>query len=94
MNFSENEFIPGFPGSRGSRVSRQSGVITRGSEPPSTRAGGQDDGSLTNSLKTCCPPEIVASGSYGVPVGECVLPAREIGASGSCGVPVGERVAY
>ena len=31
--------------------SRGSGVISRSSEPPSTRAGGQDDGSYTNSLK-------------------------------------------
>ena len=34
-----------------SRGSRRSGVKKCGSEPQSTRAGGQDDGSYTNSLK-------------------------------------------
>ena len=39
------EHSRGFPGSRGN------GVIYCGSDPPTSRAGGQDDGSYTNSLK-------------------------------------------
>ena len=37
---------------RGSRGSRGNDVIYCGSDPPNSRAGGQDDGSYTNSLKT------------------------------------------
>jgi len=38
-------------GPRLSRLSRGSGVMKCSSDPPSTRAGGQDDVSFTNSLK-------------------------------------------
>ena len=43
-------------GIRGIHGIRGSGVRTRGSDPHPTRAGGQDDGSYTNSLKLvlCC----------------------------------------
>ena len=41
----------GCHGCRGCRGCHGSGVKNCGSEPTSTRAGGQDDGSYTNSLK-------------------------------------------
>ena len=47
-NLEHSSLSPGSPGSPGSRLSDATG---RCSDPPSTRAGGQDDGSYTNSLK-------------------------------------------
>ena len=46
-----SDFLEIIRGSRRSRGSSGSGVKTCGSEPHPTRAGGQDDGSYTNSLK-------------------------------------------
>ena len=61
-------------GIRGIRRIRRSGGRTRGSDPHPTRAGGQDDGSYTNSLK---PQEARPSLPSGEPILVEIKPNRD-----------------
>ena len=57
----------GSHGSHGSRGSRGSGVKNCGSDPHPTRAGGQDDGSYTNSLKLIFSLYLLGSTAWAMP---------------------------
>ena len=67
------EHSGGSRGSRGSRRSRWSGGKKCGSEPQSTRTGGQDDGSYTNSLKLDIEHHfwIICGSPFYFPIGRC-----------------------